>query len=148
MQEKIDKRQIQEIVEGMLEDVEDKKKTLIALRSLLDTNIAEEESIRLSVNAIYERYLLDTTIYTNIFKFLNLQPEESIAQEIEPEEAPTKKEQETLRKQLELQDDVEVKKKTLEEEAEEHEQQKFRDKMKETKTESVLDRLGLVSKRK
>ena len=136
------------ILTYMVEDSEDKKRMLIALKDLLNTSIAEEESIRLSISAIYNRYVRDTDIYLQVFKELNLdiQPEQA-TEPVKEEVKPTKKEIETKKQQDALQVEVEKTNKTIEEEAEEYDQNKFREKMKESSPESITDRLNFLRKK-
>ena len=136
------------ILTYMVEDSEDKKRMLIALKDLLNTSIAEEESIRLSISAIYNRYVRDTDIYLQVFKELNLdiQPEQT-TEPVKEEVKPTKKEIETKKQQDALQVEVEKTNKTIEEEAEEYDQNKFREKMKESSPESITDRLNFLRKK-
>lgn len=144
--ENINKQTMYEVVLYLLNEVEDKKKTLNALKELLSTTIAEEESIQLTINSIYQRYLRDTDIYTAIFKQLNLAMESVETPQEEVKEKPTKTEIENKKKQIDLQEEIEEEEKTIEEEAEEHEVQKFRDKMKDTNKDSILSRLNLLQK--
>jgi len=148
-QPQVTKQMLLEIIIYIKEDIDDKIKTYEALQKLLESNIQEQDSVILSINTIYQRYLQDTELYTKIFQLLNINPsqeEPEEAEEIEIEK-PTKKEQETMRKQLELEKEDSENKKTLEEEAEEYEQNKFKQKMKETNNESVLEKLGLLKKK-
>jgi len=148
-QPQVTKQILLEIIIYIKEDIDDKIKTYEALQKLLESNIQEQDSVILSINTIYQRYLQDTELYTKIFQLLNINPsqeEPEEAEEIEIEK-PTKKEQETMRKQLELEKEDSENKKTLEEEAEEYEQNKFKQKMKETNNESVLEKLGLLKKK-
>jgi hypothetical protein len=149
-QPQVTKQMLLEIIIYIKEDIDDKIKTYEALQKLLESNIQEQDSVILSINTIYQRYLQDTELYTKIFQLLNINPSqeepEEEAEEIEIEK-PTKKEQETMRKQLELEKEDSENKKTLEEEAEEYEQNKFKQKMKETNNESVLEKLGLLKKK-
>ncbi len=145
----ISKQMLLEIIIYIKEDIDDKIKTYEALQKLLESNIQEQDSVILSINTIYQRYLQDTELYTKIFQLLNINPSQEEPEEPEEIEIekPTKKEQETMRKQLELEKEDSENKKTLEEEAEEYEQNKFKQKMKETNNESVLEKLGLLKKK-
>ncbi len=148
-QPQVTKQMLLEIIIYIKEDIDDKIKTYEALQKLLESNIQEQDSVILSINTIYQRYMQDNELYTKIFQLLNINPkqeEEEPVTNVEIEK-PTKKEQETMRKQLELEEEEAENKKTLEEEAEEYEQNKFKQKMKETNNESVLEKLGLLKKK-
>jgi len=152
MNQNINKEVLIQVMLYLLQDVEDKKKTLNALKELLSTDINEQEAVTVSINAVYERYVRDVNTYLEIFQGLGIdiqgqaQAQQERTESVEIKEPPkTKKEIEVEQKEEEFELDLKDKEAKLEKDVEQQEQEEFKNKMKKS-DESLLDRLNLLKK--
>jgi hypothetical protein len=160
MNENVNKEVLAQVMLYLLQDVEEKKKTLTALKSLLDTDVSDADAVSISVNSIYQRYVKDVNNYLEIFQGLGIDVQGQKTQEPKKEIEPTndkeylsddtshiktKKEQEIEVKEEEFDTDLKSQEEKLEQDVDIYEQDKLKEKMKGN-SESLLDRLNLLKK--
>ena len=145
----INKKKMYEITDLLIENNRDRTDVLEASEQLLKTNINEEQTIQFIINALYNNYIEEVALYTEVFTKLGIiKPPVQATEEVVDEELPkkTKKEIETEEKEEELKVNIEENEKSLEDEVEDYDKNSFKNKMKEDTGLSVLERVKNLKK--